>query len=87
MWTLSGQFSRTLTLKAVYQEKNGVFKQIRGENKEGDETEEGLRLMVMVVGLSDAPNPSAINSFNDMERPMLELKSLPITSFRYEWKI
>lgn len=64
--------------KALFEEKNGSF-----VLKQEEDPEDFGRTMTVTVLLIDAPSPSAIQSFNEMERLMPSLSSLPNITFGF----
>ncbi len=64
--------------KALYREEDGTFQQIRIE-----EDDDFGRTLAVVPGLSDEPSNSALTMFNEMERLMPSLASLPFISFGF----
>ena len=64
--------------KALFEEKNGSF--ILRQEEDPDDFGRSLSV---TVGLVDAPSPGAIQSFNEMERLMPSLSSLPYITFGF----
>ncbi len=64
--------------KALYQEKGGTFRQIMLEDDE-----DFGRTLAVVPGLVENPVNSSIEMFNEMERQMPSLASLPYISFGF----
>lgn len=68
-----------LGVKAIYQNKcnDASFSRIIIEEADTPETS----ALAIGFGLIDDPTPYAIKTFNDMERPMNSLRSLPMLTF------